>query len=227
MFKIENLHERLIVKIFGIEIKIKKRGLKSFLFEKPLLLLVSLLPERLHYYLRSIIVKQDKWLYDIRYKKYSYDEIFKLFKARELYPKNILGTEETIDYVIKNNCSVARIGDGEELLFNIMGKKCLFPELREKLTKIQEQGTNDKCLVCINDFNADNEKCPMFFRKHFTHYFSGIADDLAKLKFSKNIYGDAYSFLFWFQQETKLSKTEKLDKIKQIWNNKKNSFCYK
>ena len=118
MFKIENLHERVIVKIFGIEIKIKKRGLKSFLFEKPLLLLVSLLPERLHYYLRSIIVKQDKWLYDIRYKKYSYDEIFKLFKARELYPKNILGTEETIDYVIKNNCSVARIGDGEELLFN-------------------------------------------------------------------------------------------------------------
>ena len=102
-----------------------------------------------------------------------------------------------------------------------MGKKCLFPELREKLTKIQEQGTNDKCLVCINDFNADNENCPMFFRKHFTHYFSGIADDLAKLKFSKNIYGDAYSFLFWFQQETKLSKTEKLDKIKQIWNNKK------
>lgn len=157
-------------------------------------------------------------------KKYDLIEVCKTLKAKEIYPKNILSVSETIDYIINNNVSLSRIGDGEELQDNILGRNCKFPELRMKLTEIMKNGSNTNCLVCINNFNADKENLPLFWRRHFLSFWTNIVppDVLETLSFDKvGMYGDAYAFLFYFAGATKEQVNERKRYIEKIWENKK------
>lgn len=183
--------------------------------------MLHFLPQKQKIFILGLFDNYYRWEYEIRHKKFSYEEIFELFRSQALYPKNILSVEDTINYIVDNNCSISRLGDGEEFLFNMLNDNPTFPELKQKLLDICANGTTSNCLVCINNFNADNENCPDFYRKHFTHYYSKIvsSDKIKKIKFSKNIYGDAYALQFF--SEISAEKDVINEKIKSIWNKRK------
>lgn len=167
---------------------------------------------------------ESAYIYNIYNHKYTPEEIFNLLENKKLYPTNIYSIDETIDYVIKNKISVSRIGDGEELLYNMLGVKCLFPELRNKLLSICASGSDDNCLVCINNFNVDDIKVENFYRKAFTLYWANIvkADAFKNIRFSKkSYYGDAYAFLFYFNNTDKEEYELKKRKIEKLWENRK------
>ena len=156
-------------------------------------------------------------------KRYDLDEVCRTLKAKELFPKNIYSIKDTVDYVLKNKVSVSRIGD-EELAFNILKRNCKFPELAEKLTYIMKEGSNEKCLVCINAFNADSHEVPVFWRRHFLSYWTNVVrpEEFEKLEFDKKgMYGDAYAFLFYFNKLSYDQIEEGKRYIEQIWNGKK------
>ncbi|MBQ8886252.1 MAG: DUF1792 domain-containing protein [Candidatus Gastranaerophilales bacterium] len=157
-------------------------------------------------------------------KKYDLIEVCRTLKMKEIFPKNILSIEDTISYVINNKASVSRIGDGEELGGNILGRDCHFPELKDKLTKIMKNGSNKNCLVCVNNFNADKEDLSLYWRRHFLNYWTNVVPPsvLQTLEFDNvGVYGDAYAFLFYFNGATSAEIKKRKRYIEQIWNNRK------
>lgn len=157
-------------------------------------------------------------------KKYDLIEVCRTLKAKEIFPKNILSVSDTVDYVINNKVSVSRIGDGEELGENILGRNCKFPELRTKLTEIMKNGTNSNCLVCVNNFNADKEDLSLYWRRHFLCLWTNSfpPEIVETLQFDKTgMYGDAYAFLFYFNGATKEQIIERKRHIEKIWENRK------
>ena len=213
--------DKIKIKIMGVKISLKCKILTNFILK-------SFIPTKLKWYLYA---KWDKdeimpmWQYEIRYHKFNFEEIRELFKFYDNYPKNILSVDETIDYIIKNKVSVSRIGDGEELLHNILGYKCKYIELKEKLINIMKNGSNKNCLVCINSFIPANSDATVFTRNVHSYYWPNVVkfEKFKNLKFdNENMYGDAYSFLFYFKDnDTEKIREEKKRKIRQIWQNKK------
>ena len=221
ILNIETTEKHFILTILNVKIKFRRHlyNLKDIFYK----LTIGYLPDFYKLYIMGLFDASSRWLWEIRYRKFSYDEIFELFASQKEYPKNILGVKDTINYIIVNKCSLSRLGDGEEFLDNILSKNLNFPELREKLLQIIQHGTTSNCLVCINNFNADNEDCPLFYRKHFTHYYSLVvkSKDLKQMPFSNNIYGDAYALFFYLFCADKKEYEQRLEEIKKIWDNRK------
>lgn len=175
--------------------------------------------------LKTFFSAEEKYQYEIRYHKFNYDEVLTLLECHNIYPKNIMSIEETINYIINHKISVSRLGDGEELLHNMLGEKCKYEELGEKLRKICAQGSNKNCLVCINNFDADSVEVPLFHRKAFAYYWGIMVPPakLQKIKFDQNSkYGDAFAFAFYFKDDDTFQTFEKKkNHIKQIWKGRK------
>lgn len=168
-----------------------------------------------HFYL------DDKMGYIIRTAKFDINDIDTLIEAEKLYPKNILSVENTMEYFLNNDISVARIGDGEELC-NILYTSAQFPAMSTRLREILAGGSDEKCLVCINNFNVFDKTIPEFYRKAYAYMWSkrfSVKEMMKNVKYNTQTdYGDAYFFLFYFKesdsQETKLSKLMKIKENK-------------
>lgn len=85
-----------------------------------------------------------------------------LWKIRLLYSLPIMNQEKTLDYILKNRCSIARYGDGE---FGIMLDNCgikfqpYSKELSEKLTDvIRCDSLRRDLLICIPETMNDTSK---------------------------------------------------------------------
>ena len=182
-------------------------------------------PIHIQYYIMGLIDNDYAHLYNVETRKFSLDEIDKLYDIQRIYPKNILNYDDTIDEIVVNKKSIARLGDGEEFACNLFNDNPKYPLLKEKLINILSNGSNDRCLVCMNNFNVFDKNVPMFYRKHFADYWLGF--NFYKLQeivsFNKNTaYGDAYSFLFYFDKnDDKQTTKKKLEHIRSIWENKK------
>ena len=65
----------------------------------------------------------------------------------------MLNKFDSIDFILKNNCSVIRFGDGEFDL--IWGKSISYQtynqDLAKKMREIIDNGSNKKILVCLPD----------------------------------------------------------------------------
>lgn len=170
--------------------------------------------------------KERLYEYNVLHHRFSYDEVGELLEARKYYPRNILSAEATVEKLINEKISLSRLGDGEEFAYNLMNDKPLFPLLKQKLYNICAHGSDDKCLVCINNFNADSDAIPVHYRNAFIYYFAccySIRRILDNIKFNKATdYGDAYALLFNFKDEDSLeTKRAKLERIKKIWEGRK------
>ncbi len=211
MFKIVRRTDWTIVHILGIRIKISK----NYSFEKILYNLAFFVPKKY----------KSKWWENLKYNKFSFDEVAGLIAVYKAYPKNILSAEDSINYVVKHKCSVARIGDGEELVGNMLAKDPVFEGLKKRLIEICESGTDDTCLVCFNQFNIDDDKLLKGARQHFAWYYSRRleAKDLENISFvTDRPYGNAYLFLHYFRAtDSKEERKQKRDNISAIWADKK------
>lgn len=181
-------------------------------------------PLHVQYYLMRFIDKKNRTSYDIHLKKFTLDEIDRLLEIEKIFPKNVLTCEQTIDEIINNKKSMSRFGDGEEF-GTILNDNPQYPLLQDRLIEIFSKGSDDKCLVCTNNFNAFDKNLLMFWRNHFGMYWlSGILEKISeRVNFNKDTsYGDAYSFLFYFNNNDNEEESKrKLDKIKSIWQDRK------
>ena len=66
---------------------------------------------------------------------------------------NVLGIGETLDYILENQSSVARFGDGE--IFLISGQGIVYQEYREELARRLKEilfvQSSPKLVVCMTD----------------------------------------------------------------------------
>ena len=134
------------------------------------------------------------------------------------YP-DVLSPEETLEFALKTR-SFSRIGDGE---FNtIVGIRNSFNDMDEKLAQrlkeICESGSDDNCLVCLNNYKLPkSHPTYTWFVYHGTRH---LEDILANVALKKQKYGDAY-FLIRTTQSKGVLLEENIKRLKSLWNGQK------
>ena len=143
------------------------------------------------------------------------------YKIKYKKPK-VMNSEQTLDYILKNKCSIARFGDGELSL--IEGRSIRFQSYNEELAKkLKEIKTNEKCLVCIpNVFNKDLNKKQIVkeeysFWKKSNLVFGGMWN---KYFHNQNILGDAFISRFYMRYADKSNISDYVNKLKLLWDNR-------
>lgn len=131
----------------------------------------------------------------------------------------VYSSEETIEYILKNKCSIARFGDGE--LGLMYGRSINFQdytkELGEKLKNIK---TNDKCLVCVpNLFRGALDKDIFTKEDYYFWKKSGlIYGGLWRKSFGKmEPLGDALISRFYMRLKDKSGVGSYVEKLKELW----------
>lgn len=143
--------------------------------------------------------------------------------TKNFYKKpNVMSSEQTIEYIIKNKCSVGRLGDGE--IDIVLNKDLGFQKnnniLKEKIKTLK---TSEKFLLCIpyafkmKEFKQKNVDFEYdFWRKHMLKY-----DYLWRKLYGKNkILGDAFISRFYLKYKDKSSVSDYIQKLKLLWQNR-------
>jgi len=142
-------------------------------------------------------------------------KMFKLLEElRAIYPK-IMTKQSTVDYVLNNKCSVARLGDVElEIAMNNHSpgwENPYSPKLGEMMRETLKVGTTKSILVCLNCIPNENDYCSLYMRYYYLTKFS--YKKISKLFNVQNIYGDALAF--------RITSVTSLDKVKKLWEGRK------
>lgn len=137
---------------------------------------------------------------------------------------NVMTSEETVEYILKNNCSVARFGDGEIKLAS--GKNILFQETDDYIEKrLIEVLHSDKenVLVCLPAVFNDKQLSILadshvsYWKKHLARYRSKWYKPLIHGK----TYGNAFISRHYMNlKEKKTGCGEYFELVKKIWENK-------
>lgn len=138
---------------------------------------------------------------------------------------NILSDEQTIQYIIDNNCSISRFGDGEMLIMTNSGSiefQEYSDELKEKLIKVAES-VNSKVLICVPEIISNKHKCKLtklaikFWNKHIL-MFGGYYRKL----FSKQILlGDTNISRFYLGVSNRERTNIYIENLRKIWQDRK------
>ncbi len=131
----------------------------------------------------------------------------------------VMNSNETLDYILKNKCSLARFGDGE--LSIMEGRNLKFQKYNELLaSKLQQVRTNNKCLVCVPDIFGKNLNKKILTKEEYTFWkrcmlvFGGMWNK----HFGKHeLLGDAEISRFYIRYINKNGIDNYINKFKQIW----------
>lgn len=169
--------------------------------------------------MKSFILKVYNKLYYVP--KYISDFFFTVinFFVKSFYkPPKVMGIDETMDYIIKNNPSVARFGDGEIKLVNkkdISFQKAS-PELAKRLREVlaaDEQGFLP-CILSFFDYDPQlTQDTNDHWKKHMNRY---------RYVWYKNTqpgirYGNSFISRFYIEIEDKSTAENRFKKLKQFW----------
>lgn len=148
-----------------------------------------------------------------RHKCYVIIDVLLMARYRRRLPV-IKGREETLNCIIKNKCSIARLGDGEFGL--IFGKGLGFQqyekELAERLVAVLRSDENDKMLVGISEwiFYSDFGTYP----EYRVHNIRKIIDLLV----SQKTYYSADISRFYKSTPDGHEALSQISLLKKIWN---------
>lgn len=132
--------------------------------------------------------------------------------------KNI---NDSLDYILENNSSVARFGDGEIDIIagNSIPYQEYSDELANNLRDILQKQSNSDFLVCLPDVFEDieryNEFSSNFWRGHLTHY-----EDLYREVCTSDWYGSTFISRPYIDLQDKNKSHSYFEKIKKLWSNK-------
>jgi len=147
--------------------------------------------------------------------------IYKLFYKTP----NVMSDADTVQYIVKNKCSVGRFGDGELEIMNGVWYANSFQKFDKRLQKkLKKIKNSDKFLVCIPDvFNPER-----FNPKNITEFeynywvinkkrFGGLW-----YKFTKkgSILGDTEFTRFYLRKNDKSQMGSYINELKKIWDNR-------
>lgn len=132
-------------------------------------------------------------------------------------------SNETIQYIINNSCSLSRFGDGELALMMNYKHACIFQTNNDTLAKRLKniiENNHDDVLICLpNIYKGELNKWTKEYRKHwrkkifYTYYF-------CNKYFNKQIfYGDAHVSRFYMQYKNKDFEVvqNKISNLRKIW----------
>lgn len=135
---------------------------------------------------------------------------------------DVRNATETVDYVLKNHCSVSRFGDGE---FYIMWKmvNSPFQTVNEKLSQRLEEVLNSQMpnhIVCVpHTFVCNkgyNKETSEFIETFMVNYYDQLDASLMRGR----TYYDTNFTRFYYDFEDKTPCKNKIAHIRKIWDNR-------
>lgn len=153
-------------------------------------------------------------------------KLFMKFSKAALLPMpdfqiEVKNNQDTLDYIISNNSSVVRFGDGEA--FIMCGKSIDYQdyseELATKLRKIIDLPSSEKLVVCIPDvfhnLNRFRLAVEMWWKDHLHNY----RDFYLSLN-NDHWYGSAFisrPYMDW-KKTPQIRRGDDFEKLKRLWN---------
>ena len=163
--------------------------------------------------------KLKKTLVNIYEKMYVYGEKMNDYKLKkQLGTPLIMTIDETLDYILKNKCSVSRFGDGE--LKIVVGDGIRFqkydPVLAQRLQEILKQSSSNH-LVCVTDI-FDNIRWMMPTSYEYTwRVVAKYRESWTKFLDLKRQYGNTFMTRCYMDHQNKSSSQRWFKKLKEIW----------
>ena len=135
---------------------------------------------------------------------------------------HVLNSFESLDFILKNNCSVARFGDGEFDL--IRGKSIPYQtyssDLAKKLKEIINNGSNDKILICLPDVFIKLNRYLQEVQQFYYQFFAKNYLFVKEIESTKNIYGSTFISRPYIDLKDKSQSGVYFEKLKKIWKDK-------
>ena len=135
---------------------------------------------------------------------------------------NVLGIGETLDYILENQSSVARFGDGE--IFLISGQGIVYQEYREELARRLKEilfvQSSPKLVVCMTDVftnSYDYNQTSQDFWKQFIFWNKNLLDNLGE---KTQWLGNSFISRPYMDMVDKTKSQSYFKKLKRIWKNK-------
>lgn len=146
-----------------------------------------------------------------------YDKIYNKFHWR---PK-VLNLEDSLNYIIENQCSISRYGDGEIKIAT--GRPLVFQKVSERMQKMMQDSLEipvDNHVVCIPDvfgkMNYTNKAGQAHWEHHMAHnrqlWYSFLSKD--------RLYLDAFISRFYTSYFEKEKCRRLFNLTKRIWDKK-------
>lgn len=171
--------------------------------------------------MKECIKKKCIAIYEFFYEK------FRIIKLRLFYNLDIMDSQNTIEYIIENKCSISRYGDGEFLIMlgvgeiNFQKKSDL---LTEKLAEIIKKGTTDKLLVCLPHYI---NKLEGLKKKPYKYWYEWgrvrqpeLVSYIKKNRVKKCLYGDSLISRPYIDYIDSKNADNIFPLLKKIWNNR-------
>lgn len=153
-------------------------------------------------------------------RKIVYRPMYFIKKNMAKQPK-VNSTDETLNQILKNRCSVSRYGDGEFMI--MMGKDIIFQEADEKLIyRLNEiiKTTNNNHIVCIPNTFSNIDMYTKEAKEHWINFWAKYSTKVYKLIDMNKIYYDTQISRPYFDYKDKSNVYKKYEKIKLIWKEK-------
>lgn len=172
--------------------------------------------------LQHLILKQyDAWTLN----EYSDETIAALInnamKSEDTFDINVLNIDETLDYILEHNSSVARFGDGEMDI--IAGNSIPYQQydynLAQQLRQIMMLQSNEKMVVCLSDVFKDRDRYNSYASDFWKHHLDVYRDFYTELC-TADWYGSTFISRPYMDLIDKTSSKRYFNKLKQLWENK-------
>ncbi|MCQ2514700.1 MAG: SP_1767 family glycosyltransferase [Ruminococcus sp.] len=156
-----------------------------------------------------------------------FDEKIKYINIVANYRLNIWNSKKTINYIIKNNCSISRYGDGE--INTILGESYMSFQkqsdlLAEKLTRIVENGSNDKLLVCMpryfNNTSGCNKRAKNYWKRWRFDSQEKIYNYITSIAPKNAYYGDSEITRPYMDYKNDRNAKVIFPLLKKLWDNR-------
>lgn len=135
-------------------------------------------------------------------------------------PPEVMGIDETMDYIIENKPSVARFGDGEIKLANntdISFQKAS-PELASRMKEVLA-ADDDGFLPCILSFFDYDPQITAETNAHWKKHMNRYRHVWYRNTKKGIRYGHSFISRFYIEIEDKSTARARFDKLKRFWDN--------
>lgn len=150
------------------------------------------------------------------------------FKFQLKYRFEVMGFEETVNYIIENRCSIARFGDGEFGIAIQSNHPDFQDENKELVDRLKEvcQNKQENLLVCIPYNFVTTRDCNEFARE-FWEWWMWDQNNIIKVArllelnfLKKRIYGNAQITRPYMDWKDKHGAEKRFDLLKLLWEKK-------
>lgn len=160
-------------------------------------------------------------LYEFLYEKR------RILRLRTRYRLKVMSPDKTINYILKNKCSIARFGDGEfDLIFNERDLK--FQNISDDISNRLEDVLNNKnkrlllcvpkCFVTVKECNEHSKSFWIEWGKNGHH--ERIINLLKNTCGSNYLFGDAQITRPYIDWKTDKRAKRLFPKLKHLWDNR-------